>query len=102
MREALAAARAPVVAVSPFVGGRAVKGPTDAFMAHAGHHRSAAGIADAYAGVIDAIVCDEPGDGLPVPALTTRTLMEDAAGRRGLAAEALAFASNVREPRAFP
>ncbi|MEA2428838.1 MAG: 2-phospho-L-lactate transferase [Thermoleophilaceae bacterium] len=97
MREALAAARAPVVAVSPFVDGRAVKGPTDAFMAHAGHDRSAAGIAAAYAGVIDAIVCDEPGDGLPVPALTTRTLMADAAGRRGLAAEALAFASSIGE-----
>ena len=36
MREALAAAPAPVVAVSPFVGGRAVKGPTEAFCEYAG------------------------------------------------------------------
>jgi LPPG:FO 2-phospho-L-lactate transferase len=97
MREALAAARAPVVAVSPFVGGRAVKGPTDAFMAHSGHERSAAGTAAAYAGVIDGIVCDEPAAAVPIPALTTRTLMKDAAGRRGLAAEALAFASTIGE-----
>jgi LPPG:FO 2-phospho-L-lactate transferase len=102
MREALAAARAPVVAVSPFVDGRAVKGPTDAFMTHAGHDRSAAGIAAAYAGVIDGIVCDEPGEGLPVPALTTRTLMEDAAGRRGLAAEAMAFASSIAGSKDVP
>ncbi len=43
MRQALAASPAPVVAVSPFVGGRAVKGPTDAFMEHAGLDRSAGG-----------------------------------------------------------
>ena len=36
MREALAAARAPVVAVSPFVGGEVLKGPTLAFCEHAG------------------------------------------------------------------
>jgi LPPG:FO 2-phospho-L-lactate transferase len=93
MAEAVAAASAPVVAVSPFVGGRAVKGPTDAFMAHMGHERSAAGIAAAYSGVIDGIVCDEPGEGLPVRALTTPTLMDDAAARRRVADRALAFAS---------
>src|SRR3954454_2806725 len=49
MNEALSAAPAPVVAVSPFVGGRAVKGPTDAFMDHAGLERSASGITRAYA-----------------------------------------------------
>jgi LPPG:FO 2-phospho-L-lactate transferase len=87
MKEALAAAAAPVVAVSPFVGGRAVKGPTDAFMAHAGLERSARGIAAAYRGVIDGLVADEPADGLPV--LVTDTLMQDAAGRRRLAKAAL-------------
>jgi LPPG:FO 2-phospho-L-lactate transferase len=91
IREALAAARAPVVAVSPFVGGRAVKGPTDAFMDHAGHERSAAGIAAAYDGVIDALVADERGSALPV--LETDTLMTDAAARARLAAATLEFAS---------
>jgi LPPG:FO 2-phospho-L-lactate transferase len=83
--EALVDAPAPVVAVSPFVGGRAVKGPTEAFMEHSGRARSAAGIAETYAGLIDGIVCDEPGAGLPVPALTTDTLMADSDGRRRVA-----------------
>ena len=48
MREALAAAPAPVVAVSPFVGGRSVKGPTEAFCAQAGIETSATGVAAAY------------------------------------------------------
>ncbi len=41
MREALAGSDAPVVAVSPFVGGRAVKGPTEEFCAQAGHRAEA-------------------------------------------------------------
>jgi LPPG:FO 2-phospho-L-lactate transferase len=98
MAEALAAARAPVVAVSPFVDGRAVKGPTDAFMEHTGYERSAAGIATAYDGVIDAIVCDEPAAGLPVRALSTDTLMADAGSRRRLADETLGFASSLGAP----
>ena len=43
MREALAGAPAPVVAVSPFVGGRSLKGPTEHFCAWAGIETSAAG-----------------------------------------------------------
>jgi LPPG:FO 2-phospho-L-lactate transferase len=95
IRAALAAAAAPVVAVSPFVGGRSVKGPTEAFMEHAGHERSAAGVAGAYAGAIDALVCDEPGDDLPLPALTTDTLMPDAAEALRLARETLDFAGSL-------
>ena len=97
MREALKASRAPVVAVSPFVGGRAVKGPTEAFMAYAGHERSAAGVVSAYAGIVAGIVCDEPGAGLPVPALSTDTLMDDAGARRRLAEAVMAFASSLGE-----
>ena len=95
LRNALARASAPVVAVSPFVGGRAVKGPTEAFMAHEGWACSAAGVADAYGAVIDAIVTDEPGEGLPLPALTTPTLMDDAAAQRRLARDTLRFASSL-------
>jgi LPPG:FO 2-phospho-L-lactate transferase len=95
MAEALTAAPAPVVAVSPFVDGRAVKGPTDAFMEHTGYERSAAGIATAYAGVIDGIVCDEPVRDLPLKALSTDTLMGDAAARRRVAEETLGFASSL-------
>ena len=56
MREALRAAPAPVVAVSPFVGGRSIKGPTEAFCEQAGIEPSAAGIARAYGEVIDGVV----------------------------------------------
>jgi LPPG:FO 2-phospho-L-lactate transferase len=94
MREALASSAAPVVAVSPFVGGRAVKGPTDAFMEHAGLDRSARGIAAAYEGVIDGLVADEDAPGVPV--LVTDTLMEDAGGRRRLADETLTHARTLK------
>ena len=65
MREALRAAPAPVVAVSPFVDGRAVKGPTEPFCEHAGIALSADGIARAYGEVLDGIVADERVDELP-------------------------------------
>ncbi|MEA2441535.1 MAG: 2-phospho-L-lactate transferase [Thermoleophilaceae bacterium] len=87
MAGALAAAPAPVVAVSPFVGGRAVKGPTDAFMEHAGLERSASGIAAAYREVAGGLVADEPAEGVPV--LVTDTLMDGAEGRRRVAQAAL-------------
>ena len=91
IREALRDAPAPVVAVSPIVGGQVVKGPTEPFMAWAGLSLDAAGVAAAYADVIDGIVTDEPAaDGLPV--LQTQTLMADAADRRRVAEETLRFA----------
>jgi LPPG:FO 2-phospho-L-lactate transferase len=98
MRAALREAPAPVVAVSPFVGGRAVKGPTDDFCRSAGIELSAQGIAGAYRDVLDGIVADEPVTGLP--ALETDTLMADAAARRELAAKILEFAGTLRSPRA--
>jgi LPPG:FO 2-phospho-L-lactate transferase len=90
MREALAAAPAPVVAVSPIVGGAVVKGPTEPFLSWAGQPLSADGIAAHYAGVIDGLVADEEAGGLPV--LCTDTLMTDAEDRRRVAAETLRFA----------
>ncbi len=96
MTEALRSASAPVVAVSPIVGGAVLKGPTAAFMAHAQLPLSAAGIAQAYAGVIDGLLTDEPAatDGLPVR--VADTLMADAAGRRRVAAAALEFAAALQ------
>jgi LPPG:FO 2-phospho-L-lactate transferase len=96
MKEALAASAAPVVAVSPFVGGRAVKGPTDAFMEHAGFRRSVSGVAQAYDGVIDGLVADEAADApVPVPVLVTDTLMVDAPGRARLAQSVLDHAASL-------
>jgi LPPG:FO 2-phospho-L-lactate transferase len=94
MRESLAAAPAPVVAVSPFVDGRSLKGPTELFCEHAGIERSAMGIARAYAGVIDGVVADEPVAGLP--SLRTDTLMDAPDGRGRLAREVLDFAASLR------
>ena len=56
MREALAGSPAPVVAVSPLVGGRSLKGPTEAFCAYADIELSATGIARAYGDLLDGMV----------------------------------------------
>jgi LPPG:FO 2-phospho-L-lactate transferase len=93
MREALRAAPAPVVAVSPFVGGRAVKGPTDAFCEQAGIERSADGVARAYADLLEGLVADEAADGLP--GLVTDTLMDTPGDRARLAREVLDFAASL-------
>jgi LPPG:FO 2-phospho-L-lactate transferase len=90
MRAALAGAPAPVVAVSPLVHGRVVKGPTAAFMHHAGRTLDADGIAAHYGGVIDGLVADEPTSRVPV--LETDMLMDTPEARRRLAGEALDFA----------
>jgi LPPG:FO 2-phospho-L-lactate transferase len=93
MREALRGAPAPVVAVSPFVGGRAVKGPTDAFCEQAGIDRTAAGIARAYSDVLDGVVADEPaGAGAE---RVTDTLMDAPDARARLARDVLAFTASL-------
>ena len=97
MREALRAAPAPVLAVSPFVGGRSVKGPTEPFCEQAGIELSAAGIAGAYGDVIDGVVGDEPS-GAPAE-LVTDTLMDTAEARARLARELLDFAASVGATR---
>jgi LPPG:FO 2-phospho-L-lactate transferase len=93
MREAMAGSPAPVAAVSPFVGGRAVKGPTEAFCAWAGIELSAAGVQHAYEGLLDGIVADEPA--LGVPALVTDILMDTAEARRRVAHATLEFAASL-------
>lgn len=93
MRAALAEARAPVVAVSPFVGGAVLKGPTELFCRFAGIEPSATGVAGFYAGLIDGFVADEPVAG--VTALAAPTLMDDARARRFVAAAVLDFAATL-------
>jgi LPPG:FO 2-phospho-L-lactate transferase len=95
VREALRESPAPVVAVSPFVGGRAVKGPTEPFMAHAGLPLGTAGVLAAYAGLLDGVVSDERPEGADVPLLVTDTLMDDAPARRRVAGETLEFARGL-------
>ena len=99
LREAIAAAAAPVVAVSPYVAGEVVKGPTDLFMRAVGRPSTAAGVASLYEGLIDGMVCD-PEDPDPPPenvrVFNTPTLMEGREGRRDLAERTLEFASRLR------
>ncbi len=90
VREALRDCRGPVIAVSPLVGGRSLKGPTEACLAWAGQPVSSEGIAAFYDGLLDGLVADERTDALPT--LETDVEMPDAAGRRRLAQEALDFA----------
>jgi LPPG:FO 2-phospho-L-lactate transferase len=89
-REALTATGAPVVAVSPIVGGEVLKGPTEAFMAFAALEVGARGIAEFYGELIDGIVADEDVAGLATR--TTDTRMQDAEARARVAAETLSFA----------
>lgn len=99
MREALRAAAAPVVAVSPIVGGQVVKGPTAAFLEWAGQPLSAGGVAALYGDLLDGIVSDEPlGPQAPqIPVHTADLLMSDAASRERLARATLAFAATLAD-----
>ena len=98
MREAIGSAPGPVVAVSPLVGGRAIKGPTEAFVEAVGRPVTAAGIASLYEGMLDGIMVDngDPDptvDGTPTQVCPTR--MESAADRRALAERVLEFARGL-------
>jgi LPPG:FO 2-phospho-L-lactate transferase len=98
MREAIVASPAPVVAVSPYVAGAVVKGPTDRFMEGVGRPTTAAGVASLYAGLVDAMVVDEGDPDSPpteLPTLVAPTLMEGAAGRVRLARTVLDYAATL-------
>jgi LPPG:FO 2-phospho-L-lactate transferase len=98
MREAIAEADPAVIAVSPLVAGRAVKGPTEKFLAAVRRPSTAAGVASLYEGVIEAMVVDSsdpdpPPEGVRV--LSCPTLMEGPEGRRQLAERVLEFAQTL-------
>jgi LPPG:FO 2-phospho-L-lactate transferase len=98
MREAIASSGAPVVAVSPFVAGEVVKGPTERFMAAVGRPSTAAGVASLYTGLIDAMVVDEADPDPPpqeIPTLAAPTLMEGAPGRTRVARIVLDYAASL-------
>jgi LPPG:FO 2-phospho-L-lactate transferase len=82
-----------VVAVSPLVAGRAVKGPTAPFLAWAGQPSTSTGIATLYAGLIDGLVADERTNLVPV--LETDVLMGSPDARARVARETLGFALAV-------
>jgi LPPG:FO 2-phospho-L-lactate transferase len=91
IRAAVARRSVPCVAVSPLIGGKAVKGPADRMLARLAGGTTPAHVAGCYAGLIDALVIDEadaPAE-LPVRAVVTHTLMTDLAASRHLAAVTL-------------
>jgi LPPG:FO 2-phospho-L-lactate transferase len=94
IRDAIAARRVQCVAVSPLIGGRAVKGPADRMLARLAGGTTPAHVASCYPGLIDALVVDaadaDAVTGLgAVRPIVTRTLMSDADARRRLAEAAL-------------
>ena len=98
MREAIAASPAPVVAVSPFVWGKVLKGPTAQCMQGIGEEPSASGVAAMYGDLIDGLVADA-GDPEPptasVPTLSIPTLMDNRMARRELAERTLEFSRQL-------
>jgi LPPG:FO 2-phospho-L-lactate transferase len=94
MRAALQESPAPVVAVSPLVGGEVVKGPTAAFMDFAKLPLTSDGIATYYDGLIDGLVADRRAEHLPV--LETDVMMATELARRRVAEETLGFALALR------
>jgi LPPG:FO 2-phospho-L-lactate transferase len=99
LRAALSQAAAPVIAVSPIIGGQAVKGPTVKIMAELGIGAATQAIAAHYAGLIDGLVIDESdaedAASVNLPVLVTQTLMQDLEDRKRLAGEVVAFAGTI-------
>ena len=96
IREALAARTAPCVAVTPIVGGEALRGPAAAMLRSLGHDASPVGVAAIYSGLADVLVIDDVDRALAedverqgIRAVVTDTIMRDAGARRHLAGVAL-------------
>ncbi len=100
LREALLAAGAPIVAVSPLVCGQAVKGPTRKIMDELGVEASTTAIATHYRGLIDGLAIDtsdaREADSVDVPVCVVPTLMTDDASKIRLAQDVLAFGDRLR------
>ncbi|UQR61683.1 2-phospho-L-lactate transferase [Bradyrhizobium sp. C-145] len=100
MAEKLRAACVPVVAISPIIGGQAIKGPTRKIMDELGVEPSNAEISRHYAGLLDGLVidtADAAGAGhLGVDVQAAPTLMTDMQSKITLAEHALAFGESLR------
>lgn len=101
-RAAIEATAAPVVAVSPIVGGAAIKGPAAPMLAALGYEVSARGVAHCYAGLIDALVIDAVDAALAgdiraagIDVVITDTIMRGPAEKRALAQAALGAARQI-------
>ena len=100
MRDAIRAAAAPVIGVSPIIGGSAVKGPTAKMMREIGLEVSNRSIERHYEGVVDAWIIDS-ADAADAPEFdrpvrVARTLMQVDADKEALARAVLEFAGELR------
>ena len=105
MREVLMDSPAPKVAVSPIVGGRALKGPADKMLRSLNHEVSATGVARMYEGLVEGFVVDREDKGeeagissLGMRVLATDAVMRDELDRERLAREVLSLCSKL-DPR---
>jgi len=103
IREAIDRSRAPVVGISPIIGGAPVKGPADHLLRAIGCEVSATGVARLYRDLVDAFVCDEvDADQLPAIAQlgmrvrATQSLMSDVSIATALACSALELAKESK------
>lgn len=99
VRDAIAALKIPRTAVSPLVGGKALKGPLSKLLSELGMREHNSAIADHYKGLIDHLVIDtlDADDALDlrdsgVSVTVTHTVMREAADRESLATNVLAAA----------
>jgi LPPG:FO 2-phospho-L-lactate transferase len=99
MRQAMRASGAPVIAVSPIIGGKAVKGPTAKIMAELGLVSDAAAVARHYGDLIDGFVLDAQDEALAarigVPVTVTNTLMRTLDHKVALARHCFAFCEEL-------
>ena len=100
MRQALIDCPAPVVAISPIIGGEAVKGPTAKMMQELGKPITNQSIASHYQGLLDGLVIDQAdaadeGD-VDLPCLIAPTLMRSEDDKIRLAARVLDFAEKLK------
>lgn len=95
----LKARRVPLVAVSPFIGAQAVKGPAGKIFAELGLAPTPAGLALCYDGLLDGLVIDhadaDQAAGTPIRCHVTGTLMRDRDDQFRLAREVLDFATGL-------
>jgi LPPG:FO 2-phospho-L-lactate transferase len=109
MRQALIGCGAPVIAVSPIIGGRAIKGPTAKIMTELGMTPSATAVAARYGDLLDGYVMDigdaEEAAGVSPRVTLAPTLMTNLAEREALARVVLDAAdelTSVTRPRSTP
>jgi LPPG:FO 2-phospho-L-lactate transferase len=101
LREAIRAAGVPVVAVSPIIAGKTVKGPAAKLMAELGYQPGVGGVVDYYSDLIDGIIVDRQDEGVytasdGVQATFADTMMGDLAARRRVAESCLKALETLR------